>query len=372
MPFAVLRRTSGRLAVLGVAAASIAGLTPASVAYAANASSSTTAAIGQAQQKLDALNLQADQAVEAYDQAQNELATAAAKATAAKSLVAKAQGQVDAAKSQLRVLAASEYMHGGGSTALAVLLSENPTTFLHQTDLLQQVNRYQSAGLVKMINANRQLLAAQTSADQLLAGQKKAMAAVVARKAAAEKIVNAQQALLAKLQNQAKQEQIAAAAAARAQAVQQQAASRALSRTPVRVASSTGGAVPVVAPPAPPAPPAGASGNVAAVRRYAYAQLGKPYVFGAAGPNAFDCSGLTMRAWQAGGVSLAHSSVAQQSEGARVPLSAMQPGDLVFWGNPSYHVAIYIGGGRIIAAPHTGTVVQIQGLWGSPSMAVRP
>jgi cell wall-associated NlpC family hydrolase len=79
-----------------------------------------------------------------------------------------------------------------------------------------------------------------------------------------------------------------------------------------------------------------------------------------------------MRAWGAAGVSLSHSSVAQQREGARVSLSALQPGDLVFWGNPSYHVAIYIGGGRIISAPHTGTVVQIQSIWGRPSMAVRP
>jgi cell wall-associated NlpC family hydrolase len=55
-----------------------------------------------------------------------------------------------------------------------------------------------------------------------------------------------------------------------------------------------------------------------------------------------------------------------------VSLSALQPGDLVFWGNPAYHVAIYIGGGRVIAAPHTGTVVQIQTIWGSPSGAVRP
>ncbi|HVT70611.1 MAG TPA: NlpC/P60 family protein, partial [Trebonia sp.] len=87
--------------------------------------------------------------------------------------------------------------------------------------------------------------------------------------------------------------------------------------------------------------------------------------------NSFDCSGLTMRAWEAAGVSLPHNAAAQQSSIPAVSLGAMEPGDLVFFGSPAYHVGIYIGGGRMIAAPHTGTVVQIQPV-GSPSSAGRP
>jgi len=79
-----------------------------------------------------------------------------------------------------------------------------------------------------------------------------------------------------------------------------------------------------------------------------------------------------MRAWGAAGVRLSHSAAAQQHSGTPVSLSALQPGDLVFWGRPAYHVGIYVGGGRILDAPHTGTVVQIQAIWGSPSGAVRP
>jgi cell wall-associated NlpC family hydrolase len=103
--------------------------------------------------------------------------------------------------------------------------------------------------------------------------------------------------------------------------------------------------------------------------RFAYAQLGKPYVYGAAGPSSFDCSGLTMRAWGAAGVALPHNAAAQQSMLHYVAQSSLQPGDLVFFGSPAYHVGIYIGGGRFIHAPHTGDVVRIENLSYMPSFS---
>ncbi|HEU5301354.1 MAG TPA: NlpC/P60 family protein [Acidimicrobiia bacterium] len=128
---------------------------------------------------------------------------------------------------------------------------------------------------------------------------------------------------------------------------------------------------PAPAPP-PPSAPAPSSGAAAAVA-FAHAQLGKPYVYAASGPNAYDCSGLTMAAWRAGGVSLPHYSGAQYSRLTKVSMHALQPGDLIFWGpGGSEHVAIYIGGGKIISAPYTGAVVRIQGIWGSPIGAARP
>jgi peptidoglycan DL-endopeptidase CwlO len=114
-------------------------------------------------------------------------------------------------------------------------------------------------------------------------------------------------------------------------------------------------------------------GGAATAIAYARAQLGKPYRYAAAGPDAFDCSGLTMRAWGAAGVSMPHYSGAQYTRFPKVPLNAMQPGDLVFWGpGGSEHVGLYIGGGQMIAAPRTGDVVKIQAVWGSPVGAVRP
>lgn len=97
----------------------------------------------------------------------------------------------------------------------------------------------------------------------------------------------------------------------------------------------------------------------------ASAELGRPYVYGAEGPSTFDCSGLMQFIFGKVGISLPRTAAEQQQ--ATTSVSSPAPGDLVFWGNPAYHVALYIGGGKIIAAPHTGTVVQIENLWGSPS-----
>jgi cell wall-associated NlpC family hydrolase len=106
--------------------------------------------------------------------------------------------------------------------------------------------------------------------------------------------------------------------------------------------------------PAPPAPKAGASTAVSA----AAAQIGKPYKWGAAGPDAYDCSGLTMYAWAKAGVSLAHYAAAQYDSLPKVPRSKLAPGDLVFFGNPIHHVGIYEGGGVMINAPQTGENVR--------------
>ncbi|HEY5169734.1 MAG TPA: C40 family peptidase, partial [Thermoleophilia bacterium] len=111
----------------------------------------------------------------------------------------------------------------------------------------------------------------------------------------------------------------------------------------------------------------GGSGNSSVVgiaQRY----LGVPYVYGGASPSGFDCSGLTMYCYAQVGVGLSHGATDQQHASTPVPLNALQPGDLVFFGNASYsyHVGIYVGGGSMIHAPHTGAVVSygsISGAW---------
>ena len=87
--------------------------------------------------------------------------------------------------------------------------------------------------------------------------------------------------------------------------------------------------------------------------------LGAPYVYGAAGPNSFDCSGFTMFVYNQVGVGLPHNAAMQQSVCEPVGRSDLQPGDLVFFGRPAHHVGLYIGGGNMIHAPHTGDVVRI-------------
>ena len=105
---------------------------------------------------------------------------------------------------------------------------------------------------------------------------------------------------------------------------------------------------------------------------YAKAQVGKSYVWGAAGPSSFDCSGLTMAAWQQAGVSLPHNSGAQYAAGKQISESELKPGDLVFYYSPISHVGIYIGDGQVVNALNPGSGVQISGLHDMPySGAVR-
>lgn len=115
------------------------------------------------------------------------------------------------------------------------------------------------------------------------------------------------------------------------------------------------------------------SGQAGAAIEFAKAQIGKPYQYAASGPDAYDCSGLTMAAWAAAGVSLPHYSGAQYSSLPHVPLDQLQPGDLIFWGpNASAHVALYVGGGNIIDTGSNSGSVKFRAIWGSPMGAARP
>lgn len=131
--------------------------------------------------------------------------------------------------------------------------------------------------------------------------------------------------------------------------------------------------------PAPTRAPSTSSAGVASALAFARAQIGEPYVWGAAGPSSWDCSGLVMRAWAQGGIDLPHYSVAQYEESTPISFGDLRPGDLVFWGttdSPSsiHHVALYAGNGMIIQAPHTGADVDEVSMysWTAPNFFARP
>lgn len=129
-----------------------------------------------------------------------------------------------------------------------------------------------------------------------------------------------------------------------------------------------------------PTPPPVSSGTASDALAFARAQLGDPYVWGAAGPGSWDCSGLTMGAWANAGVALPHYSVAQYYSTTPVSYSSLQPGDLIFWSSDAsdpdtiFHVGLYIGSGMMIHAPRTGRDVEVQDVWywESPDFFTRP
>ena len=111
---------------------------------------------------------------------------------------------------------------------------------------------------------------------------------------------------------------------------------------------------------------------------FALAQVGKPYLWGGAGPAAYDCSGLAMAAWAAAGVSLTHYTGTQVHQGTPVARADLRPGDLVFFGTATnvYHVGLYVSadqGGEMVDAPHTGAFVRVEPIWWADFyLAVRP
>lgn len=106
-----------------------------------------------------------------------------------------------------------------------------------------------------------------------------------------------------------------------------------------------------------------ASGSLGTVVAFALSQRGKPYVWGAAGPSAYDCSGLVMASYARIGVRLPHQSGGIAARGRVVPRSQLRPGDVLSWPG---HVALFLGGNQMVAAPHSGTVVQVQKIYGTP------
>jgi peptidoglycan DL-endopeptidase CwlO len=259
--------------------------------------------------------------------------------------------------------------------------AQDPTTLIPNTDMksMNELGARTKYGAVATGN-DEQLISTLVASKQDLEIQRKALdkqSAVAAAKrdeisANRQKVVDANsqaQELLSQVKGQIavliqqeKERQQAALQAALQNLAGGSSQGNGASRVP---ANDVGGdTIPTLPAPSP---------RAAAAIAYAEAQLGKPYQYAATGPNTYDCSGLTMMAWAAAGVSLPHYSGAQYEGLPHVPLDQLEPGDLLFWGvDGSEHVAMYIGGGLQIAATHTGDYVRIQPEGSNPIGAARP
>jgi cell wall-associated NlpC family hydrolase len=310
--------------------------------------------LAQVEQRVNALTDKVDMAVEAYANAKISLAAASRRNAVAQAQVKAAQAQLDAIRHRMGAVAAAAYRQGGASQFVELVSTSSPQSFLDRAASLDRIAAGQSAQMALAATARHRLSQVQAVAAQQKAAQDAVTKTMAKQKSIIEGALAEQQHLLASLKADQLRTLRAAQRAAAARAAAQARASRERSFD-----------VPTYNGPA--------SGRASVAVQAAYAQLGKPYEWGASGPNSFDCSGLTMWAWGKAGVSLPHSSQAQYSGGRHVSRGDLQPGDLVFFGSPIHHVGIYIGGGRMISAPHSGDVVKIQDAFRSDyAGAVRP
>ncbi|MEI6307139.1 MAG: NlpC/P60 family protein [Actinomycetes bacterium] len=278
---------------------------------------------------------------------QEQATTAAENAQAAKVQLNKLKKTLDSVQQQatqqgasvselnkvIGAIAAEQYKSGPLSQSLELLFSSDPALYLSSAGSLAAVTRKKTADLKKFSVSTQRLNATTFTVSDKLALVKAAEAKFTKQLAIANGKLQEAEDLLAKL-TAAERERLAKLNEDQENDDQQ---------------SSLADA----------AKYAGVSGRGGVAIKYALAQIGDKYVFGADGLTYWDCSGLTMRAFQAAGVSLPHSSRAQYGYGKAISRNDLLPGDLVFFGKPISHVAIYLGGDRMLHAPRSGSRVKI-------------
>ncbi|MEZ0090501.1 NlpC/P60 family protein [Streptacidiphilus sp. EB129] len=292
----------------------------------------------------------AEAATQKYDALAEQLQQAQTDEAELQVLVDNAQAGVEAGNVVAGQLAAAEYRNGGNSQLGELLFANDPQAALHAEELLAMVGKSQAEFLdqlktdrVNLTQAQSAAAVARGHAAQLLAAQAVARDAINKQLQSVEQQVStltgAQQQELSLLeQKEADAAQLAFLA------------SGILGKDGTKPSAAGAAAV-----------------------SFAFQQLGKPYVWGGAGPDVFDCSGLTSQAWLHAGVPIPRTSEEQWAQLTHVPLSALRPGDLIIYFAGASHVAIYIGDGLVIQAPRPGAFVDVAPIAQNPILgAVRP
>jgi cell wall-associated NlpC family hydrolase len=255
---------------------------------------------------------------------------------------------VDAISKTLGAIAVDQYKSGTLSESLELLFSSDPSLYLSAAGSLEAITRKKGIQLRKFQSAEQQLNATSLTVSDRLAQVKVLQKRLAERSAVATQKLAQAEKLLSKLKKEDR-ERLERLAREREDADQ---------ASSLKAAKGA----------------AGVSGRAGTALKFALAQIGDRYVFGADGMVTWDCSGLTMRAFQRAGVSLPHSSRAQSRMGKGVSYSQKKPGDLLFFGRPVSHVGIYLGGGKMVHAPRSGSRVKVApagSLGRKPLVAVR-
>lgn len=320
----------------GSAARSAAALALAGAATATAATGSAQAeprlTAAQVKSEVDQLYRDAEAATERYNGAKEKAGDAARSVEALRDEAARRTDLLNESRHALGSLASAQYRSGGLDPALQLLLTSDPDQYLERSSYVEMAGDRQ-AGAISGIR--RQI----TGIDQVRARAEDESAVLAAREA---ELARHKKEITSSLADARKLLHTLTAA-------ERAAYEDSTGATTVGAGAASGAPGPVVAP----------NSRAAEAVAFAYGALGKPYVWGATGPSAYDCSGLTQAAWQAAGVSLPRTTYTQINAGQRVSRSQLAPGDLVFFYSGISHVGLYVGDGKMIHAPRPGAPVRI-------------
>lgn len=330
--------------IAGAAAWTAAGLTLATAgALHGSAIADPQPTAAEVQERVDTLHHEAEEATERYNGATESAEQAQDELDRLRDRAARSTAELNRSRDALGAHAAAEYRSGGLSPTLQLALASKPDDYLSRASVLERAAERQGGTALRL----EQQLAGIEELRSEAAGQTEALRAAQreARRERTEvqgKLEEAER-LLDRLTAE-ERERVLASEGHGAEADQG--------------AAHGPGAERADRAPAPREQAPAASGRAAAALGFAQAQLGKPYGWGATGPDSFDCSGLTQAAWRAAGVELPRTSYSQVNAGTRVSRSELAPGDLVFYYSGLTHVGMYVGGGQIIHASRPGTPVR--------------
>jgi cell wall-associated NlpC family hydrolase len=317
-----------RAAVLVTVFATAGGI--AVYAGASGAGAAPAPSITQVQAQINSLQGKVDKIGEEYDAAGQQLASAKSRLNQVTKQSDHAQQQYNKESATLAAVAVAGYENSGSTSVIGLLTSGNPDAVLSQASLVLQIEGTHNQEAQQLLTSANELSTMKQQRQRTESGVQQLTAKYAGQKSSMTKLLNQQKAMLDSLTAQ-QQAQVAAASVG----------SSTTTGTVTTAAAYTG--------------PTSSQADKAVA--FAYAQLGKPYVWGATGPDSYDCSGLMYAAWGAAGITLPRDTYGEWAGLPHIPMSSLQPGDLILYNGES-HVSMYVGNGYIIDAPHTGAVVE--------------
>ncbi len=318
-----MRRSTALLAAI----ATVGGL-----AYGGIAGASPQPTVSQVQAKINKLTTQFDSVSEQLDQASQQLSAAQAKLTGVRARLGTANTQFHQAQANVAQNAAAAFEDTGATSMAGVLTSGDPSAILQQGSMLLELSGNKNAQTRQLGIAAGQLAAAEQQVQRTESGIANLKTQLASHKTSLGKLIDTEKATLASLtvpQQQTVQTNTIGSGGSSG------------SGSGTTTATYSG--------------PTSSQGEKAVA--FAYAQLGKPYVWGATGPSSFDCSGLAQAAWASAGVAIPRTTYEQWAALPHISTSALEPGDLLYFDGIG-HVAVYVGDGQIIDAPQTGEDVE--------------